>query len=358
MTGNRWNFDVWGSEDSQWSHDIGTSNTVDGKPIWYVRNVNGSIYGTSTNAGAFYAINCSNLVIEDLNLSNTLSGVFLWQTHDSTIRNVTTSNCGRGIYLYNSTACTMTGNTGSEHYDCTIMLENCTGCTVTGNIALGHTPGYGIWLLGASDCTLTGNTASNNGFYGFFLMGATGCTLTGNSISNNGFGGFGTGLVLIGSNCQVYNNNFIGNPTQVEMWWGSDNVFNLAKPMGGNYWDDHTGPDADGDGFFDNPHESWGAFDEHPWTVPITPQAMIERLVAHVETLNLQQGIDNSLDAKLDAALNALDDINQNNDVAANNSLNAFINAVEAQSGNKIPATDADTLIAATQAIINLLNAG
>jgi hypothetical protein len=58
---------------------------------------------------------------------------------------------------------------------------------------------------------------------------------------------------------------------------------------------------------------------------------MIENLVAIVISLNLHLGISNSLDAKLSSALNALDDLNENNDVAAIDSLNAFINAVEAQ---------------------------
>ncbi len=74
-----------------------------------------------------------------------------------------------------------------------------------------------------------------------------------------------------------------------------------------------------------------------------------------VTDLNLQQGIDNSLDAKLDSALQALQDINQNNDVAAINSLNAFINAVLAQSGNQISMEDGDQLIATAQAIMALL---
>jgi len=39
------------------------------------------------------------------------------------------------------------------------------------------------------------------------------------------------------------------------------------------------------------------------------------------------------------------------------NTLEAFINAVEAQRGNKIQEADADTLIAAALEIINLLSA-
>ena len=42
---------------------------------------------------------------------------------------------------------------------------------------------------------------------------------------------------------------------------------------------------------------------------------------------------------------------------AAINSLEAFINEIEAQRGNKIPVDDADALIAAAQEIIDLLMA-
>ena len=82
---------------------------------------------------------------------------------------------------------------------------------------------------------------------------------------------------------------------------------------------------------------------------------MVQRLAESVIDLNLQTGIENSLDTKLDAALKAIEDLNENNDVAAVNSLGAFINAVQAQRGNKIPEADADALIAAAQQIIDLL---
>ena len=89
---------------------------------------------------------------------------------------------------------------------------------------------------------------------------------------------------------------------------------------------------------------------------PPEPAVQLGALVDLVVGLNLQQGIANSLDAKLDSALNALDDINENNDIAAINSLQAFINAVEAQRGNKITTEQADELIAAAQAIIDCLS--
>jgi hypothetical protein len=85
------------------------------------------------------------------------------------------------------------------------------------------------------------------------------------------------------------------------------------------------------------------------------PFAVTQELIADVVSLNLQQGIENSLDAKLETVAKVLDDINENNDVAAVNALQAFINAVEAQRGNKITEEQADLLVAAAQAIITLL---
>ena len=49
----------------------------------------------------------------------------------------------------------------------------------------------------------------------------------------------------------------------------------------------------------------------------------------------------------------AMDDNNQQNDIAASNGLMTFIDSVEAQRGKQLPETDADVLIAAAQAVIS-----
>ncbi len=82
----------------------------------------------------------------------------------------------------------------------------------------------------------------------------------------------------------------------------------------------------------------------------------LESLGQDIDDLELG-GNGNSLLAKLDVASKVLEDDNENNDVAAINSLRAFINAVQAQRGKKIPEADADALIADAQEIINLLSA-
>lgn len=94
------------------------------------------------------------------------------------------------------------------------------------------------------------------------------------------------------------------------------------------------------------------------WSVvePPTPSEQLEDLATLVVDINLQAGISNSLDSKLDATLTALDDTNENNDAAAINSLYAFCSNVEAQRGKKLTVEQADQLIEGANGIISSLD--
>ncbi len=121
--------------------------------------------------------------------------------------------------------------------------------------------------------------------------------------------------------------------------------------------------DVDGDGFADLIVSA--LFDDNNGTSSgsarvisgVSPLILLEILILDVVDLNLQQGINNGLDAKLDAVIQALEDVNQNNNVAAINVLQAFITQVQAQSGRNIPVAAADALTASAQEIIDLLSA-
>jgi hypothetical protein len=166
-------------------------------------------------------------------------------------------------------------------------------------------------------------------------------------------------------NNEVYNNVFTFYYTPEDPAYihtdSLSNVFHLSAPVGGNFWSIWSAPDANGDGFVDSPFVFPGGQNNLPWANPngwLTPEVQIKELVAEVVSLNLQQGITNSLDSKLDAVLKALEDVNENNDGAAIGALGAFINAVNAQRGGKITEEDADALIEMAQQIIDLLTNG
>ena len=70
---------------------------------------------------------------------------------------------------------------------------------------------------------------------------------------------------------------------------------------------------------------------------------------------NLQQGLNNSLDAKLQTVVNALEAINAGQRQDAANKLQAFVNEVEAQRGLKITDQQADELTGFATRIIAAL---
>jgi hypothetical protein len=84
-----------------------------------------------------------------------------------------------------------------------------------------------------------------------------------------------------------------------------------------------------------------------PSTQPVAQQ--IQSLIVQVESLGLPHGTENSLLAKLNAALAS---VNRGDSESARGQLGAFINEVSAQSGKKIPAQQAAALIAAAGQIL------
>jgi len=96
--------------------------------------------------------------------------------------------------------------------------------------------------------------------------------------------------------------------------------------------------------------DSKGASDTRTTSITVqTPAEATTDLISQVESLSLPGGIESGLTSKLDNAITAL---NSENEKAAVNNLNALINQVKAQRGKKIPAGEADALIAMVQRII------
>ena len=75
-----------------------------------------------------------------------------------------------------------------------------------------------------------------------------------------------------------------------------------------------------------------------------------------VAQLDAGKGTINSLTAKLMAAQAKLGDGNANNGHAANNMLQAFINAVEAQRGKRISDAEADLLVQGANEILQVID--
>jgi hypothetical protein len=88
------------------------------------------------------------------------------------------------------------------------------------------------------------------------------------------------------------------------------------------------------------------------WTI-LTPSQGIEQLIQLIKSMGLAQGIQTSLIASLNAAL---DSLNHNNHISACNQLSTFVNKVHAEvSSGRLSTADALQLIQSAQAIQNAL---
>ena len=195
-------------------HDIDPSNTVDGKPIYYL--VNQHNQQIPQDAGYVAAVNCTNITIRDLNLQKNTHGVFFVNTTYSTVENVTVLDTVYGIFLRDSSNNTIYKNTvsGWSEMQDGILLEG-SGNNVSFNI-LRVENGIGVFIKGP-----------------------------GNTISNNDIIECGGGIRVQSENNIIYHNNFIDNTIYQAILYPEpyNNTWDDGYPSGGNYWSDYTGVD-------------------------------------------------------------------------------------------------------------------
>ncbi len=98
------------------SNDIDTSNTINGKPIYYLKNQRDISIGATADPGMVYCLNCTNITLKDLNLTNNFYAIHLCNTTDSTIENNTLSVNYYGINLFDSSHNRIVNNRLNNRY--------------------------------------------------------------------------------------------------------------------------------------------------------------------------------------------------------------------------------------------------
>jgi len=243
MANNTYNFDVEGPS----VHDVDSSNTVDGKPIYYL--VNMQDLTVPLDAGYVALVNCTNITVENLNLANNMQGILLVHTTDSTITlNKITNIGGDGIRLEYSSNNTISGNnvTDNQPRAWGIDLVDSSNNTIYGNKIRNNA--WGVYLYNCSNNNIFGNSITDNGGpevsgYGVCLAESSNNSICENNIRNNAY--YGICLWVHSSNNNIYHNEFINNTSQVDcdVWTEVIDIWDDGYPSGGNYWSNYTGVD-------------------------------------------------------------------------------------------------------------------
>jgi len=171
------------------------------------------------------------------------------------------------IYLNGADHCTVRGNAVTTNFmylggvGVGVELSNSSDSRVEDNDISNTWLGISIENSSENN-TIIDNTVHQN-VYGIFLTGGPGNMITRNNISNNGGGGIN---VAGCSGNAIFLNNFVNDynlchPSQLDInSWNSTSEMaylhngNTCEGFLGNFWSDHNGSDANGDGVGDAPY--------------------------------------------------------------------------------------------------------
>jgi len=252
MTDNLYNLCVNGETIVDFANYISSSNTVNGKQVYYLVNESDLEISPSTypNLGYLALINSTSIVIKNLNVTQNFSGVLLVNTNNSRISSIYATRNYGGIVVAFSFNVTVEASTALGNTESGIYLGYSENCTIVLNTVTSHTLqkwSNGIELYHSRNNKVTANNILDNK-YGIMLWGSSNNRISGNNITANQFG-----VWFYASNNNIFHhNNFVSNTEQVytiyyvNVW---DDGFE------GNYWSNYIGVDLDPlDGIGDTPH--------------------------------------------------------------------------------------------------------
>lgn|GEM_PF-2963154 len=147
------------------THTIGTGNSVNGKPVRYYRNQTGGT--VPLGAGQVILANCTDMTIENQNISHATTGIALGFSDNCMIMNNTANYNAESIHLFNSNDNHLENNTAS--------FSNVGGFEYMGS---------GIIMYTSFSNILVNNTVNSNGLAGILIFGGYN-ELVGNTALNN-----------------------------------------------------------------------------------------------------------------------------------------------------------------------------
>lgn len=191
----------------QWtSHTIDTTNKVNGKPVYYWKNLNTG--SAPLNAGQLILANCKNIKAEGLNVSLGSVGIELGFSSNISVKNNTASNNGWvGIYLsYSENNVVFYNNASYSTYG--IFVQESEYNTIGYN-KMYYCRSDGLYITLSDSNTITSNIVSNTGPWNNYGTGLYVASSNNNIvIYNKVTSSYRYGIRIILSNNNLFRNNY------------------------------------------------------------------------------------------------------------------------------------------------------
>ncbi len=204
---------IGGSQLMEWNrYTIDTNNTVNSKPVYYWKDRNGGT--VPLDAGEVILANCQNVIIENLNVSNS-NGISLGFSDANEIRNNTINyNKWAGIWLDNSDNNIIDNNTCSYNQENGIDMMDSHSNIISNNTCNYNIYGTynlrGIHMSYSNFNRVTNNTCNGNRFGIEIDTNSGACIVKNNNCDFNIYGGINlVGGGIIENNTCNFNKNGI-----------------------------------------------------------------------------------------------------------------------------------------------------
>jgi parallel beta-helix repeat protein len=181
MKNNTFNFE----DTTNGQCDVDSSNTVDGKPIYYL--VNKQNVTVPADAGMVQLKDCTNVLVKNLKIEHTYKAISLLNSSDCKIYNNKVTANEIGTYLRNSTKNSIIGNELLNNKDNAIEIYDSDNTIITNNLIRrngGGIDSIGYSISGSQNVVISSNQIIENGGCG--IQAGIDCTITGNYIAANG----------------------------------------------------------------------------------------------------------------------------------------------------------------------------